>query len=190
METVGASAELIINGAILACLVIAIAVGATLLWQIMSLRRERFKFDQMTQALNGQLSIFQSAMNKGRDDIEVKIERLNRFLDQARNLSDELQFLIEAAENSKRGTASPAPQQSRAQQRPAAPRAETPPPQEERRPMFAIVDPEFTPEVKEDSKPVDDDFSDLSPSDRAELAQLNTGAEKALMAALKRAGRR
>lgn len=190
MDEIGASANLIIDGAILACLVVAILIGAALLWQILSLRRERFKFDQMTQALTGQLSIFQSALNNGKDDIEVKIERLNRFLDQARVLSDELQFLIEAGENSKRSAQSPqhAPpqsQQTRAQR--AAPPAER---HEERRPLFSIVDPEFTPEVKEDSRPAVDDFADLSPSDRAELSQLTTGAEKALMAALKRAGRR
>lgn len=187
MDEIGASANLLIDGAILVCLVIAIVMGGVLLWQILSLRRERFKFDQMTQSLNGQLSIFQSAMSKGRDDIEVKIQRLDRILDQARSVADELQFLIEAGENSKRSSPAPQPQS-----RPQAPRAMTQAQSqnEERRPLFSIVDPEFTPEVKEDAKPAVDDFSDLSASDRAELSQLGTPAEKALMAALKRAGRR
>lgn len=181
---------MVIDMLILGCLIVAIGMGALLLWQITMLRRERFRFDQMTQSLSGQLAILQSALSNGKEDLEVKIKRFDRLLDQARTVADELHVLVEAAGNSKQQTVSDARRnQTQSQPQPQQRVVEEAPP-ERPRPMFAIVDPEFSEDVKEDSHPAVDDYADLSPGDRAELAQLATPAEKALMAALKRAGRR
>lgn len=190
METVGAASNVIIDGLMLLCLLIAIGVGVTLLWQITKLRRERFKFDQMTQALAGQMAIFQGALASGKDDIEVKITRMNKAIDQARALADELHILLEAGNNLKAAPPQPFVQPAMQQPPRMQPHYEPPPRNVEPRPMFAIIDPEFEPEMKEDAQPLGDDFADLTATDRAELAQLATPAEKALMAALKRAGRR
>ena len=196
MDQVGAASNVIIDGLMLLCLLIAIGVGVTLLFQINKLRRERFKFDQMTQALAGQMAIFQGALAAGKEDLEVKIARMNKAVDQARDLSDELHILFEAGNNMKASPqhfAPPPHQQSYSQQPPRMQQqmqAEPAPRSVEPRPMFAIIDPEFEPELKEDAQPLGDDFADLTATDRAELAQLATPAEKALMAALKRAGRR
>ncbi len=199
MDTVGTASGVIIDGLLLVCLLVAITVGVVLLMQIMKLRRERFKFDQMTQALAGQMAIFQGALASGKEDIEVKIVRMNKAIDQARDLADELHILLEAGNNLKSAPQhfvqeQPQPQpQQRAPQSMAQQRASQPdhqPSARSERPMFAIIDPEFAPDIKEDSQPLGDDFADLTATDRAELAQLATPAEKALMAALKRAGRR
>lgn len=193
-ETTAPISGMIIDMLILGCLVVAIVMGALLLWQIMTLRRERFRFDQMTQSLSGQLAILQSALSNGKEDLETKIKRFDRLLDQARTVADELHVLVEAAGNVRQQTVSDARRGTqKGPERMASDRmervAEEAPP-ERARPMFAIVDPEFAANVKEDSHPAVDDYADLTPGDRAELAQLATPAEKALMAALKRAGRR
>lgn len=187
MEDMGAASGVIIDGLLLLCMLVGIGVGVTLLLQILKLRRERFRFDQMTQALSGQMAIFQGALSTGKEDIEVKIARMNKVLDQARDLADELHILLEAGNNLKSAPMAAPQQPVPPAQRPIQ---ADPVPQMRERPMFAIIDPEFAPETKEDAAPIGDDFADLSATDRAELAQLATPAEKALMAALKRAGRR
>lgn len=174
-------------------LVIAIGLGGVLLLQINTLRRERFRFDQMTKALAAQMSIFQSALESGKLDLETKITRMAKATEKAQLIVDEMHSMMaDAAEAKPRGNIM-------AQQAPAQRKAPSVPPRMERafddeprddRPLFSIIDPEFMANAKEDKNPAVDDFGDLTELDKRELEQLATPAEKALMAALKRAGQR
>ncbi len=188
MET----ANTLMDVVILVLLIAAIGMGGALMLQIYKFRKERFRFDQMTQALSGQLAIFQATLESGKLDMESKIARLNAAIEHAQMLTDEMHAM---AEN---GVRQQAPRQAaRETERPAAMRPKTPPPviteepeEREERPFFSIIDPEYMIGVKEENRPAVDDFGDLSATDRSELAQLATPAEKNLMAALKRAGKR
>lgn len=188
------AANTLMDVVILVLLVAAITMGGALMLQITKLRKERFRFDQMTQALNGQLAIFQAALESGKLDMETKITRMNTAIERAQKLADELHVLADGRAQA------PLQQPKKETERPAAMRRAAPPPPlftadipyepREERPMFSIIDPEFMIGVKEDDKPAIEGFDDLSPSDREELSQLATPAEKHLMAALKRAGKR
>lgn len=186
------TANTLMDGIILVLLVAAIAMGGVLLLQIAKLRRERFRFDQMAQALSGQLAIFQAALENGKLDMETKIARMNTAIERAQKLADELHGMADS-----RAQAPKQPAKQARDERPATMMRQTPPPMptvdpetREDRPMFSIIDPEYMIGVKEDDKPAVDNFGDLSAADRHELEQLATPAEKNLMAALKRAGKR
>ena len=189
------AANTLMDVVILVLLVAAIAMGAALMMQITKLRRERFRFDQMTQALNGQLAIFQAALESGKLDMETKITRMNTAIERAQKLSDELHVLADGRAQAPLQQQAPKKETERPavmRRTPPQPSVFVPEPEEarEERPMFSIIDPEFMIGVKEDDKPAIEGFDDLSPSDREELSQLATPAEKHLMAALKRAGKR
>ncbi len=190
MNEIGVLSNVIIDLTILVCLVVAIGLGSTLLWQILKFKKEQFKFDQMTKAMGAQMAIFQSALESGKLDLEVKIERMNKAIRVAQDILDDMHALTSGKPSNVTSIRKQAP-------------SRTPPPLSKKTnttqdddiedrapaPIFNIMDPEFEDDLKEDASPASDDFDDLSAADKQELAKLGTPAEKALMAALKRAGR-
>ncbi len=188
MSDVTTISTVVIDLIILGCLVVAIGLGSVLLWQILKLKKEQFKFDQMSKSMNGQIAIFQSALESGKLDLEVKIERMNKAIRVAQNILDDMHELTSGQSSNVTSITKQAPSRT------SPPLSKKPIAIEEDRddaprPMFSIMDPEFENELKEDASPAMEDYDDLSEADKRELAKLGTPAEKALMAALKRAGR-
>lgn len=194
MSDLGAMSAVIIDLVILVCLIVAIGLGSVLLWHIVKFKKEQFKFDNMTKAMSGQMAIFQSALESGKLDLEVKIERMNKAIRIAQDILDDMHELTKGAPiNQGSNVTSITARKVATRQDPPLSKETVgdadDTPRHAPTPIFTIMDPEFENDLKEDASPAIDDYDDLSESDKRELAKLGTPAERALMAALKRAGR-